>query len=439
MACVLKVQSQEFVVRPPRLELTLQDGTYWVAGGICDSHSYALSSGCSVCLDTHCQECSACCGSEVDTTTLGSRLFTSAQKVKFLLQVSPARPENHEVFSQLDEDMQTMAPVNDFRALTVLKAKINSTYCTLQALEPALAYISFDTAVELLVSGQPYPLQPMTASCLHWFEWGRSQLHITNLATKVSFCLNLKCLVVPFYSRSVALEDGSLLLTGGRHEASDIGISDVSLVSYQNGEVTVTAMPPMEFGRSNHALVCLLNSVYAIGGCDEANIFFDQVERFDLSTQQWEECASTPEVRDSINAASDEVNNCIYIAGGRVDNGIILDSIAKYDATDDFWTVLPLTLTIQVDTCGIALLPGGSQLLVFGGLNDQHESTNLVHLVDLLRQRVDRLEDMKGTGGCMVNQPKIYGNHLYVMPFFGYETRSFERMDLTTEEWEILE
>mmetsp|Transcript_6968 Transcript_6968/g.12711 ORF Transcript_6968/g.12711 Transcript_6968/m.12711 type:complete len:471 (-) Transcript_6968:1245-2657(-) len=436
--CINKIKSGDYEIQPERHELRVEAGSFWCQGHDCESHNHMLSLGCSVC-GSHCDDCPVCCGTEIDLAKLGEDLFVNRQKVAFLLRISKSRSGKEAKFKELEEDLSFLSQGSNYRELAFIEAKINSTYAALQILDHELAFIGFHEAVELLETGRPFPLHPLKGPYLHWFEWGKSQLHLKNVESRVNITLHLRDFIVPFYSRSICLNDGSIFLSGGRPSTTDFGVRECFLISYVSSQITITKMPLMTHGRSNHALAVLDGNIFAIGGCNHRNVFFDKVERLGSPSKNWEECASTPDTRDSINGLADEVNHCIYVAGGRVDNGNMLDTILKYQVLDDYWTLLELVLPAQVDTCGLVFVPGNlNQIIIFGGLDDQHESSNLVFIADLHRQQATQTESMQGAGGCIVNESKVFGGYLYVIPFFGYETRSYERCNLETMKWEIL-
>lgn len=437
--CIDLIKSGETTVLPRIHEFSPQEGSLWKSSGVCEAHNQELKLACKLCSGGLCVECPSCCDIEIDLANLGKTLFLSRQKVSYLLSISSAKSSHQTEFSELETDLESLTSGQRIQELLYIESTIHKTYAALQRLDPTFAFISYDTAIELLTSGKPFPVHPISGVHMHWFEWGKSQLHLRNLASQMNTTVWLNGFRVPYYSRSVTLGDGSIVLAGGRMTTSEFGVCYVFLITLVNGSANISKLPPMVFGRSNHALVCHKDTVYAIGGCNHRNVFFDKVEKLDLASDNWEECASTPQTRDSVSGVSDVLNDCIYVAGGRVDNGNILDSIIRYHAFEDYWTVIEVTLPQQVDTCGIVLLPGdSSQLLVFGGLNAQHDSTNSVYVVDLKRQRVSQQANMVGSGGCIVNEAKVYGRYLYAMPFFGYETRSAERLDLDTMLWESL-
>ena len=60
----------------------------------------------------------------------------------------------------------------------------------------------------------------------------------------------------------------------------------------------------------------------------------------------------------------------IYIAGGRIDNGLLATSMERYSITRKTWTILKPKMPYSVDMHGLILLPGpGTRLLLFAGLD----------------------------------------------------------------------
>jgi hypothetical protein len=158
-------------------------------------------------------------------------------------------------------------------------------------------------------------------------------------------------------------------LCGGRQEANTNGLKDCHLINPLD-DWTRTKLPSMTYGHSNHYITYLNSSIYVVAGCDEGNRFCNKCERFDLGTCTWNVIASTNETRDSIHGALDYRHRLIYIAGGRIDNGILAHTVEVYNIETDMWRIIPVTLPYSVDMHGMVLIPGeGTKLLIFAGLD----------------------------------------------------------------------
>jgi N-acetylneuraminic acid mutarotase len=133
----------------------------------------------------------------------------------------------------------------------------------------------------------------------------------------------------------------------------------------------------MRQGHSNHFVLFNEGLIYVLAGCNENNRFTNKCERFSLETNTWESIASLNETRDSISGTLDRRKNCLFIAGGRIDNGVLSNGIEKYDIEKNYWKELSIRLPYSVDMHGLVLLPSaGTKLLLFAGLDTNQQSTN---------------------------------------------------------------
>lgn len=93
----------------------------------------------------------------------------------------------------------------------------------------------------------------------------------------------------------------------------------------------------MSISRGNTAAHAVLSEcLYVIGGRDEQGRSLKSVEYYDPSTDDWETVA--PMLHERQNTAACTSNGLIYVFGGQNDgDGGVLQSIEKYDPDEDSW------------------------------------------------------------------------------------------------------
>ena len=74
------------------------------------------------------------------------------------------------------------------------------------------------------------------------------------------------------------------------------------------------ALAPMASPRENHAVAVLDGKLYAVGGYDDGNGYLSSVERYDLATKSWEEVEPMPSARSATGVAV--LDGKLYAVGG---------------------------------------------------------------------------------------------------------------------------
>jgi hypothetical protein len=109
--------------------------------------------------------------------------------------------------------------------------------------------------------------------------------------------------------------------------------------------------------------VCAANGkIYAVGGSDGTEIYYDKVEEYDPSTDTWAAKSPMPTARGRLAAVS--INGKIYVIGG-MDTIGVSDKLEEYDPATDIWTTKAPMLTPRENLIAGAL---NGKIYVIGGL-----------------------------------------------------------------------
>ena len=121
----------------------------------------------------------------------------------------------------------------------------------------------------------------------------------------------------------------------------------------------------MPTARSGLAAAVYENQIYAIGG-EAKDQVFDRVERFDPTSNRWENLSPLPTPVTDVQAAV--VGGHIFVPGGRTASGDLTNRLAVYDPRQDRWTV---KASMPQAVSGYALATFEGKLYLFGGWNGQ--------------------------------------------------------------------
>ena len=406
----------------------------------CPQHDFALSYICDDYEEPGCQQCINDYPERAYqdlVQTVESRL-RDLHVVEYLARFVLLRRLDANAGSLVEEIVAFYATVKGkpaFEAYLRLSHVVSSFWSRLQSLHPA-----FHASTPLqAVASLSLRYETDNSSVLLWSHWGSNSVYFLDIETRKNEKVALGSdFMIPLFSRSVLLPDGDVFLCGGRTEASGFSLKTCWRLSPRS-KSPVSPIPDLLYGRSNHWALYYFDHIYVIAGCDQNNKFTNKCERFSLTTQTWETIAGTNETRDSVSAVSDTRFDCIYIAGGRIDNGILANSVERYEVGRNIWVLLSVRLPFSGSMQGIALLPGtGTRLLVFGGLTPANQATARTALVDLGTETALEVGAMKGDGGCIVDAPLVYAGSVYTLAFSGFAARTWEKWSTEYEEWESL-
>lgn len=243
-----------------------------------------------------------------------------------------------------------------------------------------------------------------------------------------------------------ALYMDKLIIVGGRDGLKTL--NSVDAIDIQTMNFT-SLSAPMSTSRHGLAVALIKNALYAVGGHDGWS-YLNSVERLDLTSKSWSFvapmntmrstcgvaildeklyiiggressiCHRTVECYDPLTnkftfkapmnrrrggVAAMTHNNHIYVFGGYdlpVSNPACqrTDSIERYDATNDTWTLIA-NLEVGRDSIGVGVL--GNYIIAVGGFNGTEYSKS-VEKYDPERNEVEQLQPLNfpRAGSCIV-------------------------------------
>jgi len=209
-----------------------------------------------------------------------------------------------------------------------------------------------------------------TASIVHYFEWGNKNVvfYDTDKKTTTKLMLNID-FVLPKFCRTVATENGTIFVIGGRDRQN--ACCDW-MFEFVEEKKSLVQKKPMLLKRSDFTPVCSGNEwVYIVGGND-AKIFYKTCEKYDIENDQWVKIANLNIGRDSAACCLFR-ERWIYAFSGRIkfEKKEITSTIERYSIPGDIWNIIELTSKSVWTPCdlGMAYQADSSSLVVFGGFD----------------------------------------------------------------------
>ena len=155
-----------------------------------------------------------------------------------------------------------------------------------------------------------------------------------------------------------------LVVIGGRDENNDI-LSSLERYDPSTNEWEEEAVAPMPTARLIVETAVLDGKLYAAGGQSEADgATSNLVERYDLATKAWEAVAPMATPRESHAVAV--LDGKVYAVGGYSDGVGHLSSVERYDPAAKAWEAVAPMATARRDH-GVAMLDG--KLYAVGGFD----------------------------------------------------------------------
>jgi hypothetical protein len=269
---------------------------------------------------------------------------------------------------------------------------------------------------------------------IHWALWNSTELTLMNLQTMTENKLQLpEGFKFPHFCRTIFVSPTEILACGGRTEANSYGLRTAFVFNFQAG--TGRNLPEMASGRANHCLLYFGGKVYVIGGCDHENKYTNRVERLCLQSWTWERVASTNEIRDSTAAVGLELENAVYVFGGRYANQHICDTIEKYLVSCNVWVSVNLKLSFKSMVLG-AVKVSAAEVLIFAGQDANSQPLKGCNIVDLKNGTVIEIERFE-EGGCIINEPVFYEGKVVCYVFDGVQKRSVHIWKPETRCWDF--
>jgi N-acetylneuraminic acid mutarotase len=154
-------------------------------------------------------------------------------------------------------------------------------------------------------------------------------------------------------------------------------------------------------------------------------------ETYNLSDNSWNEIAFLREGR-AFAGAIPYNQKFIYLFGGCHDEQV-LNTIEKYDALIDDWSLLQYKMPKHIAKFGIVLYD--DYVLLVGGIFVNFEDTNEVNRFNLKNFKWDKVNPMRD-GRAVSGNTWIYNGIIYTIG--GNQFFSSERMDVKANKWSPL-
>lgn len=169
------------------------------------------------------------------------------------------------------------------------------------------------------------------------------------------------------YATLTRMPDGRQLLAGGFAAGGPTGAADI----YNLATNTWSSAAPMLHARSDPMAVVLGDGrILVFGGEDAGRVAFANAELYDPTANTWTATGSLNQarVRPTAHVLS---NGKVLVTGGyrSMPSTTFLDTAEVYDPATGLWTQLPTPLSTTRAQHTAQLLPGGSELLILGGVN----------------------------------------------------------------------
>ena len=139
-----------------------------------------------------------------------------------------------------------------------------------------------------------------------------------------------------------------LLVIGGKDNAGRL-ISSVERYDPSTNEWEEEAVAPMPTERSNHAVAVLDGKLYAVGG-DSDDGCLSSVERYDPPLDAWETVAPMATARSRHAVAV--LDGKLYAVGGYA-NGVI-SSVERYDPAENVWEAVAPMATARISSVAVS-------------------------------------------------------------------------------------
>jgi hypothetical protein len=207
--------------------------------------------------------------------------------------------------------------------------------------------------------------------CLHYFEGKSNRLHMVQYEQGqiLSDTMELGNFIVPRYHRSLLTNEGVIILTGGSMAGSDKPSNKAFLLDIER--TLMTEISEMIVGRGAHAMVHHGGLIYVLGGVTEERCPTDSCEVFSPQLNTWSEIASLNHSCHSACAIS--ANGSIYKFGGKDANGIVLQSIERFNGKH--WIELNFAhQKLKLYSNSLVFQVTKNELLILGGTEENYEN-----------------------------------------------------------------
>ena len=195
-------------------------------------------------------------------------------------------------------------------------------------------------------------------------------IHTCNIEDKKFDSKNLNAAFdIPLYSRSIAIDNGDIFLTGGHLKPQNIYLKKT--FKYDRLFNSFVPKSDMLFHHADHSLVFSNNCIFAIGAY-VYNKCHGHTEKYDVHLDAWIQCAPLKFPRSGVGLSSFN-NRYLFAFGGRNEHRQIMDVIEVYSIEKNEWSQLPhvdktnwvssyMSLSQQINETEIMIMGGMSQL-----------------------------------------------------------------------------
>jgi len=132
-----------------------------------------------------------------------------------------------------------------------------------------------------------------------------------------------------------------LVITGGI-EMNNPNVTSASY-RYDSTKKELGVITNMCLSRYNHAMMCILEDVFVMGGITKNSIQLKAVEKFNLNENKWVKMSNMRVERASPKVCFSYKANKLYVFGGLDDNNVPIKSIETYDIKTDRWLLIDVS------------------------------------------------------------------------------------------------
>uniref|UniRef100_A0A7S3P022 Attractin/MKLN-like beta-propeller domain-containing protein n=1 Tax=Euplotes crassus TaxID=5936 RepID=A0A7S3P022_EUPCR len=199
---------------------------------------------------------------------------------------------------------------------------------------------------------------------IHSFQWKSRQIHTYNLISgELESTLIDANFNIPLFSRSIAIENGDIYLTGGLVKPYYLKTT----FFLDEASSTLVKRADMNLPRADHSLIYLAGYIYAIGSYVH-NKCNNTCERYDIYKNKWTPIASLNIGRAGVGLCTVD-NTYLYAFGGRNEQRVILSAIECYNIATDEWKEVEFQQKDNWIPCYMSLAHqiSENEIIVFGG------------------------------------------------------------------------
>ena len=196
---------------------------------------------------------------------------------------------------------------------------------------------------------------------IHRFQWKSRQIHTYNLVNgEIETVLINAGFNIPLFSRSIAIENGDIYLTGGQYKPYYLRTT----FFFDEGSNTLEKKADMTLPRGDHSLIYIAGYIYAIGSYTNNKT----CERYNVQKNKWAPISSLNIGRAGAGLCTFD-NEYIYAFGGRNGKRTILNAIECYSIKNDLWRKIEYASKDSWIPCymGLAHQITENEIMIFGG------------------------------------------------------------------------